>query len=33
VVEEGGSDLAKRLEERARELAAPLFAEQKRRWA
>jgi len=33
VVEEGGPDLAKRLEERARELAAPLFAEPKRRWA
>lgn len=33
VVEEGGPDVADRLEARARELAAPLFAERKRRWA
>ena len=33
VVEEGGADVARRLEARARQLAAPLLAEPKRRWA
>ena len=33
VVGEGGPDVAQRLEARARELAAPLLAEPKRRWA
>jgi tryptophan synthase alpha chain len=33
VIEEGGPDVVARLEARARELAAPLFAEPKRRWA
>ncbi|HUP43152.1 MAG TPA: tryptophan synthase subunit alpha [Thermoanaerobaculia bacterium] len=33
VVGEGGPDVAQRLEARARELAAPLIAEHRRRWA